>query len=230
MQSIHNLFINNLKVKLISHDVTRELSAIGRAFFIIKSDNIPQIGQIVIYDMGFEAKPLVRFFVGMVQSITPQGKGVFAFKAKELVNVLLLQASLVLRHVTLETVMLTLGQKIGLKFVHSNAAYWSKELPFFYSTGTGRDALNMVAAAFGISNFCWQQQADGTVFVGKHSELPTSSNKMNIDYSVFNSMKTDGAWSTSMVPGLMPGVVINEKIINSINITENKMLLKCITH
>lgn len=231
MQAVHKLYINNAPIELLKHDVTRELSAIGRAFFSVKpnEDSPLKVGQIVIYDYGFKGKNLVRFFIGLVQSITPQGSGVYSFKAREITALLLSEVNLVLRHVTMEAVISTLGKKTGLNFVHSNAAYWKTETPFYYSLGTGREALNMVKEAFSLDDFCWQQQADGSIFVGLISELPASAQNFNLDFSICEAMGTDGAWRVSMVPGLLPGAMVSGYKINSINISSNKMVLKCIT-
>ncbi|MGR6871164.1 hypothetical protein ACU6U9_02395 [Pseudomonas sp. HK3] len=231
MEPIYNLYINNHRAELISHQLTREVSAIGRGFLTIKADNwTPKPMQIVQFDCGYKGNTLRRWFTGIVQAVTPQGKNVFSFKVRELTGVLLVKMPLIVRHVSLESLMSLIAQKSGLRFVHSKAEYWKKESPFFYSIGSGRDALNQISSVFDIPNFCWHQLADGSVFVGLKSESPASEQIFNIDFSITTPLSTDRAWSIPLESSLMPLAKINNYEINAITIENNKMILKCITN
>lgn len=230
MKALFKLFINATPVELIEHSFSLELSAVGRGMVLIKSDTKPLVNQLVTFDFGFEHKEKVaRFFTGITESITPQGNDVYLLRCVELSYVLHAKIPMVFNFVDGLTILASLSNKTGLKIFHSNAEYWKSEIPSFCSIETGFIALMLLGEALGVGQLVWQQQTDGSLFVGLPEELPYSDSVFNVDYKVFESIKSENAYAVAMVPGFYPGINMNGQRVRQVELSGARMVIKCIS-
>jgi hypothetical protein len=229
MKALFKFFINAKPVELIEHAFSLELSAVGRGLVLIKSKVKPEPNQLVTFDYGFEHKEKVtRFFTGITESITPQGNDVYLLRCVELSYVLHAKIPLVFNFVDGLTILASLSNKTGLKIFHSKAEYWQVEIPSFCSIESGYSALVGLGQSLGVGQLIWQQQTDGSLFVGLPEELPYSNSVFNVDYKVFESIKAENAYAVAMVPGFYPGIEMNGQLVRQVELSGAKMVIKCI--
>lgn len=229
MKALFKLFINAKPVELLEHSFSLELSAVGRGLVLIKSEIKPQANQLVTFDFGFEHKEkLTRFFTGITESITPQGNDVYLLRCVELTYILHAKIPLVFNFVDGLTILASLSNKTGLKIFHSDAEYWKVEVPSFCSIESGFNALMGLGESLGVGQLVWQQQTDGSLFVGLTEELPYSDSVFNVDYKVFESIKSESAYAVAMVPGFYPGIEMNGQRVRQVELVGAKMVIKCI--
>lgn len=229
MKALFKLFISAEPVELIEHNFSLELSAVGRGLVLIRSDSVPLINKLVTFNYGFEHKEkLSRFFTGVTESVTPQGNDVYLLRCVELSNVLHAKIPLVFNFVDGLTILASLSNKTGLKIFHSNAEYWRKEIPSYCSIGSGFNALMELGESLGVGQLVWQQQTDGSLFVGLPEELPYSNSVFNVDHKVFESIKSENAYAVAMVPGFYPGIEMNGQRVRQVELNGSKMVIKCI--
>lgn len=228
MKALFKLFINGQPIELLEHSFSLEISAVGRGLLLVKSETAPQPNQLVTFDYGFEHKEkLQRFFTGITESITPQGSGVYLLRCVELSYVLHAKLPMVFNFIDGETIVAALANKTGLKIFHSKADYWKSEIPSFCSIETGFNALMLLGEALGVGSLAWQQQTDGSLFVGLQEELPYSDSVFEVDYKVFEPIKAENAYAVAMVPGFYPGIKINGQQVRQIELSGARMVIKC---
>lgn len=229
MKAQFKLFINAQSVDVIEHSFSLELSAVGRGLVLIKSEIEPVSNQLVTFDYGFEhSDTLSRFFTGITESVTPQGNDVYLLRCVELSYVLHASIPLVFNFVDGLTVLASLANKTGLKIFHSSADYWKYEIPSFCSIDTGFNALMGLGESLGVGDLVWQQQTDGSLFVGLPEELPYSNSIFDVDYKVFESIKSENAYAVAMVPGFYPGIEMNGQRVRQVELVGAQMVIKCI--
>jgi len=229
MKALFKLFINAQSIELIEHSFSLELSAVGRGMLLVRSDEAIKKNQLVTFDYGFEHKEkLYRFFTGLIESITPQGNGVYLLRCVELSYVLHAKIPLVFNFVDGLTILASLSNKTGLKIFHSKAEYWKLEIPSFCSIDSGFNALMGLGDSLGVGQLVWQQQTDGSLFVGLQEELPYSDAVFNVDHKVFESIKAESAYAIAMVPGFYPGIEMNGQTVRQVELIGPKMVIKCI--
>ena len=126
------------------------------------------------------------------------------------------------------TILASLSNKTGLTIFHSKAEYWQLEIPSFCSLDSGFNGLMGLGESLGVGQLVWQQQTDGSLFVGLPEELPYSKSVFNVDYKVFDSIKSENAYGVAMVPGVYPGIEMNGQRVRQVELIGAKMVIKCI--
>lgn len=121
-------------------------------------------------DIGYNDKPLQRFFIGYVERSTSLNSVEQVLFCRDLAAILSQPLPLNLRYVDLRAVLTAISNKTGLTFRVPDQPYAKVKAPFFYNLATGIQAMDSLARVFSIPDPIWQQQGDGEVFVGSWAD------------------------------------------------------------
>ncbi|MGY2361540.1 hypothetical protein ACW9IO_03195 [Pseudomonas azotoformans] len=211
---------------LVSDDVRLELRSPGRANLTIQA-TAPVKG-LVTLDIGYNDSPLQRYFIGYVERCTSSNALEQVVFCRELAAILANPLPLNLRHADLNTVLTEINQKTGLKFRIPDKAYAKVKAPFFYNLAAGYQAMDSLARVFGIADFIWQQQGDGEVFVGSWADSFFGARApLQLPAELFNSYQGNQSAMVAALPGLRPGVSINQgERITNVTLTGNQMAIR----
>jgi len=225
MKLIKQLLINKIEYPLIQTDVQLELSAFGRAEFLIKSEL--ELEGLVEFIIGYDQ--LFPFFTGYIYSSQQDQKGTTRIIARELSSVLENVVPLGLRHIYAEDLLKEVEAATGLSFlVAEDADYLKKRLPFFYHLGTARESIQCFKE-WGIKQGIWSQLPDGKIFWGDYQDSPFSKKQPLIipEEFILDRDLLDHSFSCVAIPALRPGVRIqNEMLIESIQLLDERMRLR----
>ena len=217
------LTIGGVVYPLINDDVRLELRTPGRATLTIKA-TVPVKG-LVTLDIGYNDKPLQRHFIGYVERCTPSNAVEQVLFCRELAAILANPLPLNLRHADLSTVLAEINQKTGLSFRVPDKAYAKVKAPFFYNLAAGYQAMDSLPRVFGITDFIWQQQGNGEVFVGSWADsFFGTRSPLPLPVDLFNDYQNNQSAMIAALPGLRPGVSINQgERITQVTLTGNHM-------
>lgn len=220
------LTIGGVVYPLVSDDVRLELRTPGRATLIIQA-TAPVKG-LVTLDIGYNDNPLQRHFIGYVERCTPSNAIEQVLFCRELAAILANPLPLNLRHADLSTVLAEINQKTGLSFRVPDKAYAKVKAPFFYNLAAGYQAMDSLPRVFGITDFMWQQQGDGEVFVGSWADsFFGARSPLPLPVELFNDYQNNQSAMIAALPGLRPGASINQgERITQVTLTGNKMAIR----
>jgi hypothetical protein len=220
------LTIGGAVYPLVKDDVRLEVRNPGRAQMTIQS-TVPVSGLVTI-DIGYNAGPLQRHFIGYVERCTPSNAVEQLVFCRELAAILANPLPLNLRHADLRTVLGEINSKTGLTFRVPDQAYAKVKAPFFYSLAAGYLAMDSLAQVFGISDYIWQQQGDGEVFVGSWADSFFGTRPaLQLPVELFTDYQGNQSAVIAALPGLRPGATINQgERITHVTLTGNQMAIK----
>lgn len=220
------LRIAGIEHDLVKDDVRLELATPGRAQFTIKST--APVSGLVTLDIGYNAQPLQRHFIGYVERSTSVNQVEQVLYCRELAAILAKPLPMNLRHAHLRTVLAAISDQTGLRFRVPAQAYAAVKAPFFYSLASGFQAMDSLARVFSIPDFIWQQQGDGEVFVGswQHSFFGQRS-PLQLPIELFNNYQGNQSAVIATLPGLRPGATINQgERVTSVALVGTEMAIK----
>ncbi|SMD00467.1 hypothetical protein [Pseudomonas sp. URIL14HWK12:I5] len=220
------LRIAGIEHDLVKHDVRLELGTPGRAQFTIKTT--APVSGLVTLDIGYNAAPLQRHFIGYVERSTSVNQVEQVLYCRELAAILAKPLPLNLRHADLRTVLAAISDQTGLRFRVPEQAYAAVKAPFFYSLASGFQAMDSLARVFSIPDFIWQQQGDGEVFAGswQHSFFGERS-ALQLPVELFNNYQGNQSAVIAALPGLRPGATINQgERVTSVALVGTEMAIK----
>ena len=133
-----------------------------------------------------------------------------------------------LRHADLSTVLAEINQKTGLSFRVPDKAYAKVKAPFFYNLASGYQAMDSLPRVFGITDFIWQQQGNGEVFVGSWADSFFGTRPpLPLPVELFNDYQNNQSAMIAALPGLRPGASINQgERITQVTLTGNQMAIR----
>ena len=218
--------INGQPFDLIHHDVRLDLRNPGRASLTLKA-KAPVRG-LVTLDLGYNDNPLQRHFVGYVERCTSANQNEQRLFCRELAAILSYSLPLALRHVDLSAVLVEISRLTGLRFRVPDAAYAKIKTPYFYSLGSGIQAMDSLAQVFSIPDFVWHQQGDGEVYVGSWTDSFWGCRPaLQLPIALFDNYQVNQSAEVAALPGLRPGALINQGLrITSVALTGTQMGLK----
>jgi hypothetical protein len=164
---IHKLLtIGGEPVKLVNDDVRLDLFTPGRAALTVAESD--ELSGMVTLDVGYDAKKLTRYFSGYIEGkpnrVDAKHQRIFC---RELSAVLRMTMPLNLRKASVHDILKAIAKRSFLSFsTAKNGDDTESVAPFFYSIGNGYHCLDAIGDVFQIPQFIWQQQLDGSVFVG----------------------------------------------------------------
>ncbi|MEZ9441640.1 hypothetical protein AB4516_00785 [Vibrio sp. 10N.222.54.F12] len=200
------LYIGSSPRKVSAHRLTFSDDAPGRAQLTIQGEANPM--QQVAIELGW-GDNLRRVFTGFIERVSPDKPGYVVVFCRELAAVLYHPMNIVVRHPTLTQLLSNMTQQTGLQFVVPDKAYANSAIPCFYSIGNGYRVLDEIAQAFSISDYMWQQQGDGKIFVGSWADSYWADKPVNIPSNIINPHKEQRTATVPCSPHFKPGVIVN---------------------
>lgn len=223
------LTIGGVVIPLVNDDVRLDLKSPGRATFTIQAG--AQVSGLVTLDIGYNESALQRHFIGYVERCTAANGVEQIVFCREMAAVLAKSLPMNLRHVDLRAVLTNISSKTGLRFRVPDQPYTKVKAPYFYSLAAGYQAMDSMGTVFGIPDFIWQQQGDGEVFVGSWADSFFGARKaLQLPASLFDGYQGNQSAMVSALPGLRPGVSINQgERITSVTLAGTQMAIKWTT-
>jgi hypothetical protein len=220
------LYINGEPVKLVEEDVTLSLYSPGRATFQVQSAS--SLEGLVRLDVGYSTQDKDQvFFIGVIRESQTVDSGQQRLRCRELSCVLYNQLHAALRHPTLKDVVQWYSDATGLRFVVPDKPYADRRTPAFYTFGDGFHGLNSLGGIFGITDYIWQQQGDGSVFVGSWADSRWATRPVTIAESRFTKVTATGGKKGPVMPQLRPGILLNGQYLDSVQLTGHDMVITC---
>lgn len=220
------LTIGGVTHALVKDDVRLELAGPGRATFTIQA--AAPVKGLVTLDVGYNESLLQRHFIGYVETSTAANSTEQVLFCRELAAILAKPLPMNLRHVDLRAVLAEISTKTGLRFRVPDQAYARVKVPYFYSLAAGYQAMQSMAGVFGISDFIWQQQGDGEVFVGSWADsFFGSRSALQLPAELFDGYQGNQSAMIAALPGLRPGASFNQgERITSVTLAGSQMAIK----
>ncbi|MDU9024227.1 hypothetical protein [Pseudomonas corrugata] len=220
------LAINGAPIALVKEDVRLDVTSPGRANFTVQSTT-PLKG-LVTLDIGYNQNTLQRHFIGYIERCTAANAIEQVLFCRELAAVLANPLPMNLRHVDLRAVLAEISEQTGLRFRVPERPYAGIKAPYFYSLAAGYQAMDSLARVFGISDFIWQQQGNGEVFVGSWADsFFGARTPLQIPMELFDGYQGNQSAMVAALPGLRPGATINTgERVTSVTLTNDQMAIR----
>lgn len=220
------LYINDTPVKLVEEDILLSLYSPGRAMFQVQSPE-PLTG-IVRLEVGYSTQDRDQvYFIGVIRASEIVDGQQQRLRCRELTSALYAPLPAALRHPTLQEVTQWYTDRTGLRFVVPEKPYAEKRVPAFYALGSGFHGVDSLGAIFGIENFIWQQQGDGSVFVGSWQDSRWATRPVDLDEGIFNKVTGTGDKKSAVLPQLRPGILLNGRYVVRVKLKGHEMVTKC---
>ncbi len=221
------LSLCNSRPHVIDERVLLQLNSPGRAEFLIHSpDHVPEVNKMLSFDFGYSSQDtLQRLFLGFIEKVTPATGHKYTLFCRELSAVLNNPLPLNLRHVNLKQVLAFIQEKTGLNFSVPDQVYSKQKAANFVNLGNGYQAMLQLGCVFNIPDFIWQQQGDGVVYVGSWEHSRWADKTVVIPDNIFSDQTAQNSVKCLAIPALKPGVLINDKRIDSLEFMHEKMTL-----
>lgn len=216
------IFINGVQRKLVFEQVILELSAGGRATFVIEGE--VKESQLVELQIGYQ-DDYKAYFDGFITKAQPAQNGFTRFIARERSGLLAARWPISIQHPTVSEVIEQLSFETGLKFVLPEQDYIYNRIPNFTSQGTGYQLLNNLGRAFSIPDFCWYQQTDSTIYLGSFADSRWQSRPVPLDTELSNQQRGGDSMTLEVIPSVRPGAIINQKRITEVHFEKDEMTL-----
>lgn len=213
-------------LKLVEDDIRLYANAAGCAQFRVEATE-PLRG-IVQYSLGYSSQDKDQlYFTGYIESSHTVDNATQKIFCKELAAVLAVQRPISLRHPTLHNVLQAYCEQTHLEFIIPDKPYASVRVPHFQTLGSGYHGIDQLGAVFGIENYFWQPQPDGSVWLGSWDESRWSTRPAEIPENMFKDITVAGNKTIAAIPALRPGVQANGLYITSIELSEHEMVIQC---
>lgn len=205
-------------------EIVLELCGCGRGFVTVESTE-SLLGEMITLNVG-DGSTTVRYFTGYVERSQQVGNGFQRLFVRETVGVLSRAQNLSLRHATLHNICKSLTEQSAVAFEFPAVAdYIDRPIPNFAHVGTGYQLLNSLGTAFGISDYIWQVQPDGTVFVGSHKDSFWHEKPVTIPNSFATEQQAGNSMKLPLIVSVRPGAIINGQRISQVTMRGDDMTL-----
>ena len=226
MKAHYLLKINGQDVDVIEHDIRLDLFSPGRASFVVKKNN-DDLGD-VTFDI-VEGENVNRVFAGICTDrpnrIDDNYQRIFC---REYSSILSNNLPLAMRNVRFSDVLLKISTITNLNFSFNPASdFLEKNSPFFYSIGSGYHCLDSLLETFQVDRPVWQQQIDGSIFVGSWNESFWAGKTPSIPKRFFNNHGVQNSATVPIIANLRPGAELDERgIIYQMAIKKDLMSMR----
>lgn len=225
MKIDERLYIGNQEAK--PYDVLCKLSYRNPGTAKIITNIEPTMKQIIAYECGYNKK-LTRYFMGYVESWKETNNQEFALFCREFSASLRNPLTLAMQHPTLIDVLDKITEITGLKFIVPGKDYAKTPTPYIISQSTGYALLDLLGEAFNIERYVWQQQGDGSIFIGSWYDSLWYGKNIPVPFQLLTN--TDINTTTiPLNPMLRPGVIVNGERIREITLHKEKMHITWMT-
>ncbi len=206
--------LNDQSIKLISQQVLLEWATPGRALVTFTgSTQTPTPGQLLEISLSVDDLVPRRLFWGYVESVSSKAPDVYTVLAREFSAALNQRLSISLRHCNVQQVLEVVSEKTGFEFVLEQADWVSQLIPRFQHIGGGYMALDMIGTLWRAHQYCWHQQPDGRLYVGRWGSSLMGQKTISLPIELLKNPTHEGA-SIPVLPRLRPGVKIQTQGIS----------------
>jgi len=190
--------------KIVSESVVLDLTAPGRAVFVVIADGAA-VGDPVRFRLGIDGGTAL-WFSGYVESCRRIDRKQLRLVVREYSALLSRRWPMAQRNTTARRVLAELSNRTGIAFrLGASAAEWiDRPIAHFFNIGTGYAILELLGRHLEISDFLWQNQPDGSVFVGSGTELAGAATVLKFPAMFFTQLSATGA-DCPCLPDLRPG-------------------------
>ena len=224
MKLVKTLTIASQTYHLVDDRVILGINTAGRAQFTIDTngETIKPFTAIAL-DIGYTQHEYdTRLFVGYIETVNRRDNRQSVLFCREFAAVLNNTVPMNLRHPTLDDVLAEISDKTDLKFITPDQAYTSFKIPHFASLGNGYLALDAIGRAFKVPDYFWQQQPDGSIYVGSWADSVWPERDIELPDEYFDDQH-DKTAVIPAVPSLRPGAVLNGQRVKQVDFADNFM-------
>ncbi|MDV5033253.1 hypothetical protein [Vibrio diabolicus] len=214
--------VNGEEQKLAEEQVILELSAGGRATFVIEGEIAK--GSLITFDIGYQ-DDFKAYFDGFAAKVQPAQNGYTKVIARERAGLLAARWPVSIQHSTASEVLEQLSFDSGLSFVMPQQDYMTTRIPNFTSQGTGYQLLENLGRAFQIEDFCWYQQTDGNIFVGSFADSRWSNRPTDLPTNLTTQQMGGKSMKLGAIPSVRPGAIINGQRITQVHFQNTDITL-----
>lgn len=226
MKLIKQLTINGQPIGLVREHIWLDISTPGRADFTVRSSE--KLSGIVQFTIGNAAQSkMVEFFTGYIEQSNTVDAAQQRIFCREICAVLWAIIPVSIRNASLKDIIGVYARKTGLSFIIPEKDYAQMPCPAFQTIGNGIHGLDSLGTIFNIPGYIWQQQGNGEVFSGAWDDSRWAEKSFPVPEKFFQDVQLDGTKTIQAIPGLRPGVQVNEKYITSLQLKEHFMVIKC---
>ena len=224
MKIIKTLTVNNQPYGLVSEDIRLDLCSPGRANLTVIADK--SLAGIVILRAGWSDATIYSWFIGYIEnSITVNSQQQKLF-CRELTATLNRPLYLGLRKVSVNDILIKLTEMTEINFATPDADYINnRKSPYFYHLGNGYQLMDAIGSAYQINQYIWQQQGNGSVYVGSWQDSRWADKPIQLPDSLFTEHLSTNSASLPMTPAIRPGVKFNRGIIHSVQLIAENMVI-----
>lgn len=196
--------VNGNDCKIVSESVVLDLTAPGRAVFVIQADQI-STGGLLQFHFGTNGK-IELWFSGYIENARKIDGKQIRITVREYSALLARRWTMSQRYTTARRVLSELSGRTGIGFrMGSGSVKWADTpIPYFFNIGSGYGILELIGKHLQIPDFVWQNQPDGTIFIGSGSELAGAGSVLGIPTRFFTNLTGSGA-DCPCLPALRPG-------------------------
>lgn len=225
MKLVKAIYINGKEFHLVRDHVWLDLATPGRADFTIKSEEpLSGIVSFFMRDSGLEPMEIFTGYIEKSHMVDDLQQRIFC---RELTAVLWDIIPVSIKNASLKDILNIFTRKTRLEFNVPQKEYSEIKHHTFQSVGNGIHALDSFGDIFKISNYIWQQQGNGKVYVGAWEDSKWSEREIDLSEKFFQDVQLDGTKTLQALPGLRPGVKLNGLYVNSLQLKEHIMVVKC---
>ncbi|SIN72986.1 hypothetical protein [Halodesulfovibrio marinisediminis] len=219
-----SLVIGGKQYNLVEDDVRLELNTSGRALFRVQSPRV--LCGIVQFRLGYSSQNKDQlFFTGYIESSHTVDAATQKIFCREMAAALSFKLPISLRHLTLRDVLRAYTDKTDLAFIVPEQPYADRRIPHFHTLGSGYHGMDQLGAVFGIEDYFWQPQPDGSVFVGSWNHSRWATRPVDIEEKFFTGVTGTGAKVLPAIPALRAGVLLNGQRVNSLQLCGHEMVV-----
>ena len=195
------LTVGSDRHKIVSDSLTLELGVPGRGIFAVQSEKpLSGIAQLAIgINSVFE-----EYFTGYIESCRQIDAKQQRLVIRETGAVLARRWTLSFRNTNAQDVLAALAGSTGLAFSLEKAPWNTQAIAHFINIGTGVEALELLGKQLEISDYVWQCQPDGSIYLGSRAGCKIYERILGIPAEFFTHLSASGA-SCPIVPGFRPG-------------------------
>lgn len=221
---LHKLLsINGEHFNVISDDVRLNLFNAGRAMFKVKSQL--ELSGLVRFSMGFDPENVLPFFSGYIESSTTVDAEQQSIFCREFGGALNQRLPLALRQCSLVDVLTAISNTSKILFSPAEAGYSTRKVACVNSMGLGYGLMDQLGYVFSIPQYLWQQQADGSIYVGSWGDSLYSTRPINTPQKFMKSSGVGNRATIPVVPALRPGTLFNGQYLTALQFSGNNMQL-----
>lgn len=209
-------------VQLITDDVRLKFNTPGLANFAIAHTST--LAGIVIFSMGYDRNKLQQYFVGYVENVVPANNEQQTIFCREISAVLKQKFPLSIRNASLKDVTEKAAEFTKLNFITADQPYSNKPVACVSNMANGYHLMDSLGELFNISQYIWQQQGDGSIYVGswQHSFWANKPATLDIKYQMEAGLNK---FSIGTLPRIRPGVLLNGVYVTAVQQQGNKMVI-----